>query len=489
MSAALVVFILGWLLLALVALMLLPMMLAAALSEPLALDAFLIASGIAGFAGGALVTAFRGRPIVADRKHVLTILLCAWICIPVFAAIPFLLASPLSPTAGLFEAVSAFTTTGATSFARLVDVPKSLILWRALLQWAGGLLTLVSAIAILLPLYGGEGFELRRTDAASDTGGSRRHTNYALRVILPLYAGLTAACLVLLMFASIPALDALCLALSSLSTGGFMPRDGTIELYGSVMAELVLTVFMFLGAVSIFWTHTVLGGRFTRAGGSREPLYVALAVIGGGVALTTILWLRFPTTDGAWFAYLSNGLATAASLVTTTGFPISEESFAVIPFMLLVVITVIGAGRLSTAGGLKISRLSMMLSQSFNELNLLLFPHSIHPSVRTAGAFRQVTIGTIWALFFLTMLVLALLTLTLSATGLGFEAAMLAAVAALSNAGPFYDIGRLAHLGANAPPIWEMSAIAHMLMSGAMILGRMELLAVLSLARLFLQRE
>jgi trk system potassium uptake protein TrkH len=109
--------------------------------------------------------------------------------------------------------------------------------------------------------------------------------------------------------------------------------------------------------------------------------------------------------------------------------------------------------------------------------------------VRTAGALRQVTIGTIWALFFLTMLVLALLILMLSATGIGFEAAMLAAVTSLSNAGPFYEIGRLAHLSAEAPPIWEMSPVAHLLMSAAMILGRMELLAVLSLARLLLQRE
>ena len=489
MNPAVVVFIMGWFLIGLVALMLPTIALAAAIAEPDALEGFLIAGALTGFAGGALVTAFGGQPLVADRKHILTILLCAWTGIPVLAALPFLILTPMTWSAALFESVSAFTTTGASAFARLGDVPQSLILWRALLQWAGGLLTLVSAIAILLPLYGGEGFELGRSERISETGGTRNQTNYALRVILPLYGGLTVACLILLLLANIPGFDALCLALSSVSTGGFMPRDGTIALYGSVSAELVLAVFMFLGAVSIFWIHTLLGGRFASAGASREPIYVLLAVLIAGLIFTTLLWLRFPVIDAAWFQFVSLGFAAAASLVTTTGFPVSEDAFGLIPFMLMVLVCAIGAGRLSTAGGLKGSRLTMMLSQSYNELNLMLFPHSIHPTVRTAGALRQVTIGTIWTLFFLTVLVLALLILMLSATGLGFEAAMLAAVTALSNAGPFYEIGRLAHLSADAPAIWEMGPVAHMLMSGAMILGRMELLAVLSLARLLLQRE
>ncbi len=489
MNLALVVYVLGWLLLALLVLMLAPIALAAALGETTALEGLLFAGGLTGFAGGALVTAFGGQGIVADRQHALLFLLGTWIFIPLFAMLPFLLASPLSTSAAILESVSAFTTTGATAFSRLVGVDQSLILWRAILQWAGGLLTLVSAIAILLPLYGSEGVDSGRGDASDDTTGTRRRTNYALRTILPLYAGLTAGCLVLLMFSNIPAFDALCLALSTVSTGGFMPRDGSIALYGSVSAELVLTVFMLFGAVSIFWTHTLLGGRFASAGASREPVYVALAIALGGVALTTALWLQFPTIDAVWFQYFSTGVATAASLVTTTGFPISEEAFTIIPFMLVVVVTAIGAGRLSTAGGIKVSRLVMMLSQSFNELNLLLFPHRIHSGVRSRGALRQVTIGTIWALFFLTMLVLALLIVMLSATGIGFKAALLAAVTALSNAGPLYEIARTAHLSADAPGIWEMSPLAHLLLSAAMIAGRMELLAILSLARLLIQRE
>jgi len=489
MNLALIVYVLGWLLLGIVALMLPAMALAGAVSEGEALEAFLIAGGVTGFIGGVLVAAFRGEPLVADRKHALTILLCAWLVIPVFAALPLLIIMPISWSAGLFEAFSAFTTTGATAFPRLIDVPQSLILWRALLQWAGGLLTLGSAIAILLPLYGGEDLELSRAERVAQPGGSRKQANYALRTILPLYAALTLACLVLLMFASIPAFDALCLALSTVSTGGFMPRDGTIALYGSVTAELVLTVFMFLGAVSIFWTHTLLGGRFASAGASREPLYLGVVIMIGAIVITTTLWLRFPAVDAAWFQYLSTGVATAASLASTTGFPIDEDASGLIPFMVIVLICAIGAGRLSTAGGLKVSRLVMMLSQSYNELNLLLFPHSVRPTVRTAGALRQVTIGTIWALLFVTIFALALLIVMLAATGIGFEAALLAAVTSLSNAGPFYEIGRLAHLSADAPAIWEMTPPAHLLMCAAMILGRMELLAVLSLARLLLQRD
>jgi len=489
MNGGAIAYVLGWLLLALAGLMLLPAGMAATLGEDAARDGFLVGFGLAGFVGGIFVSAFAGRAFVADRKHALMILLCAWIAVPILASVPFLAASGLAPSAAIFEAVSGFTTTGATAFRRLADVGRSLILWRALLQWAGGLLTLVSAIAILLPLYGGEALTLRRAAGGGEAAGNRKQISDALRVILPVYAGLTGMCLALLLFAQIPAFDALCLALSSVSTGGFMPRDGTIALYGSVSAELVLAVFMFFGAVSIFWTHGLLARRRSSLAMGREPLYVAGAVVMGALMITTVLWLRFPGIDVAWFQYFSLGLAAAASLVTTTGFPVSAEAFDLVPFMLLLAVCAVGAGRLSTAGGLKISRLTMMLSQSYNELYLLLFPHGIQQSVRGSGAFRQVTIATIWALFFLTVIVMAVLVVLLAATGIPFTGAMLAAVTALSNAGPFYEIGRTAHLDAGAPPIWEMTPAAHGLMSAAMVLGRVELLAVLSLARLLLQRD
>jgi len=489
MNGGAIAYVSGWLLLTLAGFMLIPAGAAAALSEDEARDAFFVGATITAFIGGVFVAAFAGRPFVADRKHALTMLICAWLGLPLFAAIPLLSASSLAPSAAVFEAFSAFTTTGATAFRRLADVARSLILWRALLQWSGGLLTLVSAIAILLPLYGGGAVTLRRGDSAGEAAGNRKQIGDALRIILPVYGGLTGACLILLLFAQIPAFDALCLALSTLSTGGFMPRDGTIALYGSVGAELVITVFMFFGAVSIFWTHSLIAGRHSSLAMGREPLYVAGAILIGGALLTTVLWLRFPGMDAVWLQNLSLGLAAAASLVTTTGFPISAEAFERVPFVLMLVVCAIGAGRLSTAGGLKLSRLAMMLGQSYNELYLLLFPHGIHPSVRGAGAFRQVTIATIWALFFLTMVFLAVVIVLLAATGIPFEGALLAATTALGNAGPFYEIGRVAHLSAGVPPIWEMSAAAHGLMSVAMVVGRVELLAVVSLARLLLQRD
>jgi trk system potassium uptake protein len=490
MNGGAVAYVVGWLLLGLAAMLLLPAAVAAALSEQSARDGFFVAAGVSAFTGGIFVTAFAGRPFVADRKHALTMLICAWVGLPLFAAIPFLAASTLAPSAALFESISAFTTTGATAFRRLADVARSLILWRALLQWSGGLLTLVSAIAILLPLYGGETVTLRGGDGPiGEAAGNRKRIADALRIILPVYAGLTAICLILLLFAQIPAFDALCLALATISTGGFMPRDGTIALYGSVSAELVLTMFMFLGAVSIFWTHGLLAGRRSSLSMGREPLYVASAIALGGMLIGAMLWLQYPSTYAAWAQNISLGLAAAASLVTTTGFPISTEAFEPVPFVLLLIVCAIGAGRLSTAGGLKFSRLVMMLLQSYNELYLLLFPHGVHPSVRGAGAFRQVTIATIWALFFLTIMFLAVVIMLLAAAGIPFQGALLAAITALSNAGPFYEIGRVTHLGADVPPIWEMTSAAHALMAVAMIVGRVELLAVVSLARLLLQRD
>ena len=181
-----------------------------------------------------------------------------------FAAIPILIATPLTLERGIFEAVSAFTTTGASALPRLVDVPaEHHLVARAA---AMGRRAADAGQRDRHPVA-----DLRRGGLrVARLGNRRRHGRRAQTIELCPARHPAAvwradgACLVLLLFARIPAFDALCLALSTVSTGGFMPRDGTIALYGSVMAELVLSVFMFLGAVSIFWTHTCSAGASAR---------------------------------------------------------------------------------------------------------------------------------------------------------------------------------------------------------------------------------
>ncbi len=490
MKFSVITYLSGGLLLILSASMALPISVAFSLEEAAAFEGLLLGAIIAGFFGGVLVMAFLGKPISADRRNALGLLVLAWVALPMFAAVPFLAAGVTDkPVAAYFEAVSGLTTTGATVLPRLADVPQSLILWRAQLQWMGGLMTLIGAAVVLAPLFGADASEGGRGLSAQATQGSKRLAIEALSGIFPFYVMLSFACLVLLLFVGMPAFDALCFTFSTLSTGGFMPRDGSLALYGLPGAEIVIGLFMFVGAVSIFWVRALVSGQWHIVRLTREPIYILMAIIAGTLLLTTMLWLRFPAVDQGWFNYFSTGFVTAASLLTTTGFRTDDPAFALIPLIIIISACFIGGGRFSTAGGIKVMRLVAMVRESVRHFDLLLYPSSVRHNENVAEGGTYFVISTVWTIFFLTVLNVALTAMAVAASGVPFVGALVAAVAAIGNAGPIYEIIRLEQLDADTPGFHQMSAPGQMVICIAMITGRIELLAILALARLLLRRD
>ena len=260
-----------------------------------------------------------------------------------------------------------------------------------------------------------------------------------------------------------------------------MPRSGTIALYGSSSAELVLSIFMFLGAINLLWIRAVLQFRWTTLREIKEPISIGIIMLLLGVLLTIPLLLNSPETGfRSVYHSLTLGLATAASFVSTSGFAISDRTQDAIPYMVVLIICLVGGGRFSTAGGLKFFRVAAMFRQSGRELRFLLFPHLVRPSRYGKESSDIQILRTLWSNFTVVIIVLFLLAAILAATGVPFSAGLLAAISSISNIGPAYSFLPVAEI-TSAPPFGEMSPIAQLALCLGMILGRVEVLALLSL--------
>lgn len=478
-------YILGWLLAIFSAFLLIPIAFALANEEWDALQAFLQTGAVTTFIGGGLILALKGNNVFEGRRYSLLMLSGLWVIIPVAGAVPFLLSiQQLGPVAAYFEAVSGFTTTGATIFTDLTSLPRSIIIWRSLLQWLGGLATLLSLVLILVPLTGPEFIDRQLRIFGRVSHNSQHYVFTAVQNIVPIYSSLTLICFILLLLAKIPVFDAFCLSLSTLSTGGFMPREGTIALYGSPLAEIVLAFFMFCGAVSMVWLRAFVFFNWKDVKEVREPFWIAGIIIAFGILLAIPLMMNSPE-QGFRSVYhaMTLGLATAASLISTTGFAISERTQEIIPYMGLLLICIIGGGRFSTAGGLKIHRLGALLRASWREVGLLIYPHGINSDIQARSQDKTAYISGISASFAVSILAIAILSLILSHSFGPFSASLLAAVSAIGNIGPAYNFVGSADF-ADAPLYRDMAASAQLSLSFGMIIGRVELLALLSLFNL-----
>ena len=425
-------------------------------------------------------------------------LLAAFCLLPAMFAIPFYEAMPsISFLDAWFEMVSSFTTTGATLFDRPFRVNPSLHLWRALVGWMGGLLIWVAALAILAPMNLG-GFEVQATQSTSDRAlrhsrsekrlePSERLARYALRLI-PIYAGLTLALWVGLMLTGERPLVALCHAMSVMSTSGISPVGGIQYGASGVAGEVIVFVFLFFALSRLTFSRGMLGDD--RKSLWRDPEFrlglILLAIV------PTLLFLRHfmaAATEGADATYLGAALSaiwgalfTVLSFMTTTGFEsvhwigATEWSGLQTPGLILVGLALIGGGVATTAGGVKLLRVYVLYRHGLRELERLVHPNSIGNDGAELRQIRRRGALIAFVFFMLFALSIAAVMLALSLTGMQFETAMVLAVSALATTGP------LAEVAAENPVLYGgIPDAAKMILAVTMVLGRLELLAIIAL--------
>lgn len=392
-----------------------------------------------------------------------------------FGAIPlyFTDSLDLSFTDAAFESMSGLTTTGATVITGLDDLPKSLLFYRQLLQWLGGMGIIVLAVAIF-PMLGIGGMQLYRTESpgpVKDNKLTPRITETA-KALWYIYLSLTIACAIAYWFAGMTPFDAICHSFATVAIGGFSTHDASIGYFASPIIESVAIVFMLLSGIN-FGLHFLVWRR-------RNPLhYFADAEVRTYLSVLAIVamvvcWILY-SHQLPGISPIRDGLFQTISVATTTGFTTQNFSLwpSVAPVLLLFTAFAGGCAG-STAGGIKMIRVLMIYLQGLREVRRLIHPNGVFPIKLNNAPVSDRLVEAVWSFFSVYVMVfLTMVTLVILAGDLDFITAFSAVGASLNNLGP--GLGDVALNYASLP-----SSVKWMLML-TMMLGRLEIFTLLVL--------
>lgn len=427
--------------------------------------------------GAALIFATRRDQRDLEVRDGFVLVTLVWTVLPIFAALPFLVYfEGLSFTDAYFEAISGLTTTGATVLTGLDELPPSINLWRALLQWLGGMGIIVLAVAILplLRIGGRQIYQAETPGPMKDVKLTPRITQSAKGLWL-VYAGITAACVLSYHLAGMTWFDAVIHAFSTTSTGGFSSHDASLGFFNSPAIEAVAICFMLVSGMN-FATHFLAVYRRSLVPYRRDPEARWFLAAMGGATLLIAAFLLVTGTYKDPLTALRFAAFNVVSVGTTTGY--SSTDFNVWPIfaplaMLLLSVTASSAG--STGGGIKMVRARLLLQQGFREMVRLLHPQAQIPVKLGQQVVPNQIVFAVLAFMSLYGASITIMTMLLLATGVDFVTAFSAVIACITNTGPgLNQVGPATTYAAFTDfQIWLCSA--------AMLLGRLEIFTVLVL--------
>jgi trk system potassium uptake protein TrkH len=398
-----------------------------------------------------------------------------WTVLGLFGALPFALTESmqLSVTDAIFESVSGLTTTGATVLTGLDTLPSSILLYRQMLQWLGGIGIIVVAVAVL-PMLGIGGMQLYRAETPGPSKDSKltpRITETA-KALFSVYLTLTVLCALAYTAAGMSGFDAVCHAFATVAIGGFSTHDASMGYFESDAIYLISTVFMFISALNIGLHFTAFRHRSLSGYVQDSEARFFAGAMAVCVAITCS-YLIFSGTLGTEEG-LIHGVFQAVSITTTTGFATQDFSAwpGFLPIMLLM-FSFMGGCVGSTGGGIKAMRLMLIYKQGIRELKQLVHPHAIIPLKVGNRRVEATIVSAVWSFFAVYTFAFIVIMLVLMATGLDFITAFSAVAAALNNLGP--------GLGAVAANYGEVGSFAKSVLCFAMLLGRLEVFTLLVL--------
>ena len=432
---------------------------------------------LAAMVGTGTVLAYigRGKERNISRKDGYIVVTFCWILFSLFGAIPYYLSGSLpSVTDAFFETMSGFSTTGASVVSNVEALPHSLLFWRSMTHWVGGLGIVFFTVAVF-PVFGLGDINLF---AAESVGPMRAklhpRISVAARWILTIYIGLTIIATVSFYLAGMGKFDALCHAMSTVSTGGFSTKQASIATYNSPLIEYVVTLFMFLGGVNL----SLLYLFFFKARFGDLLRDSEFRVYAGSVLLFTVLitvGLFFTTPMGVEESFRTS-LFQVVSIQTTTGFATSNYVlWQPILWLMISAVMFLGACSGSTSGAMKCVRISILGRVMFNEFKRILHPNAVIP-VRMSGKIVpssvQSAILAYTVIYVATVVVGVFVNMTF---GLDFLDAYGLSVTSVGNVGPAFG-----HYGP-MDSFSTLPALVKWFCSFQMLVGRLEFFAVLLL--------
>ncbi|MCM2560738.1 TrkH family potassium uptake protein [Lutimaribacter sp. EGI FJ00015] len=410
----------------------------------------------------------RGREITIRQGFLLTV--GTWVALPAFAAIPFMMgATQARFVDALFEAMSGMTTTGATVFAGLDDLPKGLLLWRGILQWLGGLGIVIVAM-LFLPIMRVGGMQFFRSESFDTLGKVMPRAIDISKALLATYIVLTLACVLTYIVLGMDPFVATVHALTSVSTGGFSTSDASFSGFSAPL-QYACILFMFLASVPFVRLMLIGSGKF-------RPLLFDFQVQAYALAIAAAIFLIFAMRvimgdplDEDMFRHVAFNVV---SIFSGTGYGDGDVTlWGAAPLVVLLAVGAIGGCTGSTGCSIKVFRYLILFKALAAQLRLIGSPNRI-VSPRLAGRpIEQDVIESVMLMFTMFILTLGLMSVALALTGLPFMEATTGAWTAIFNVGPAFG-----ELVGDSGALSAFPDSAKYIMIFGMLLGRLELVVV-----------
>lgn len=397
-----------------------------------------------------------------------------WIFVSFFGALPFIFSGAIpSFIDAYFEAVSGFTTTGASILKEIEVLPRGILFWRSFTHWIGGMGVLVLALAVI-PSVKASSFHIMKAESPGpETEKLVPKLSHTAKILYIIYFVMTVVLVALLVLAGMPLFDSLCHAFGTAGTGGFSIKNISIGAYGNVSAEVIITVFMFAFGTNFSLYYCVIKGNFKSFLKDAEfRLYL-------GIVLVSILLITLDINGkvfGSVWESLRHSSFQVSSIITTTGY--SSTDFDLWPSFsksILVMLMFIGASAGSTGGGIKVIRVLLLLKSIRRRIVKIIHPRSVN-TIKTGGkAVDEDMVSGVNTFFFAYILVFTIALLIISLDGKDMVSNFSAVAATLGNIGP--GLGVVGPMG----NFLSYSDISKVVFSFCMIAGRLEIYPVLLL--------
>ncbi len=414
---------------------------------------------------------FKNKDIYAREGFVVTAL--SWIVLSFFGAMPFYFSGTIpSFVDSFFETVSGFTTTGATILNQIEGLPLSILFWRSFTHWIGGMGVLVFLLAII-PMGGDRSMYIMKAEAPGPLVGKLvPKVKSTAKLLYLIYIFLTIAEMLFLLAAGMPLFDSILSAFSTAGTGGYSIKNASIAAYDSAVIEYIIAVFMMIFGINFNLFYLLMIKDFADIFKNEELKYY-LGIIAGATALITLNIVGMYESIEAAFR---DAFFQVTSLITTTGFITANyELWPEFSKTMLIVILMIGACGGSTGGGLKVSRLVILLKMITQELKRMVHPRSVNIIKLDGMKIEQETVDSVTSFFVIYVFLIFGSFIIISVDNFGFTTSLTAVMTCVGNVGPgLGGVGPVENFALFSP-------FVKLVLCMDMLLGRLEIFPLVML--------
>ena len=436
---------------------------------------FLSSSSITTFIGILLVLTNLEENKKLNLQQAFLLTTSSWLSIAIFGCLPFMISNlNLSFVDAFFESMSGITTTGSTIIINLDNAPKGILMWRSILQWLGGIGVIVMAITIL-PLLNIGGMQLFRMENADTTEKILPKTREVTLLISIVYLGLTLACGIAYWVFGMNIFDSVAHSMTTIATGGFSTYSESIGYFQNPKIEITAIIFIILGSIPfIAYLKFIKGDKkiFFKDVQIKGLIYIFIFSV-----LLMLLYLMIGNKEYNFLENLRISTFNVVSILSGTGYVTSDFSlWGKFPLIFFLFLMFIGGCAGSTTCGIKIFRFQILGIFILNQIKKLVYPHGIFPLRYNGEKISNPFIYSIITFVFLYFFIFFILAALLSVNGLDFVSAISGSATAISNVGP--GLGDMIGPNGNFSSLPNISKLS---LSLGMLLGRLELFAVLIL--------